>query len=203
MISDEVCTKGYSGLRYVCPECRQEVRYRNWRNAPPYFAHTRFNPSCSLSVEGDGLFFSGRDRQGNPVDPVDLEKISEGIRIEILIGVAKTLKGSERTRLRAAGISCLIMAEQFGSTYAKGYLERKYGDSYLDFVPMTLEEIRDTAYERGKEVLKRKRVKEAWECIYLSSQLGNIQAEEFLNTSKRLKEYSEERQADMRSESIF
>ena len=201
--SDKVCTKGYSGLRYVCPECRHEVRYRNWRNAPPYFAHTRFNPSCSLSVEDDGLFFSGRDRQGNPVDPVDLEKIAEGIRTDILIGAGRTLMKTNNMREKAAGTSCLVMAEEFGSPDARQLLEERYGASYLDFTPLTITEIRDVTYEKGRQLLDKKKVEAAWDCIYLSSQLGNTEAQHLLEEDERLVKISGSHQKNKRTKALF
>ena len=198
--SDEVCNNGYTGLHYICPECRQEVRYRNWKNAPPYFAHTRFNPSCSLSVEGDGLFFSGRDRQGNPVE---LEKIAEGIRTGILIGTGRTLMKTNNMREKAAGISCLIMAEEFESPNAKQLLEERYGARYLDFNPLTITEIRDITYEKGKQLPSKKKIEDAWSCIYLSSQLGNIEAQHLLKSDERLVKISEGHQKNKKTKALF
>ena len=130
--AEEYARNGFSGFRYVCSECRKEVRFRNWHNSPPYFAHIRYNPNCSLSMKGDGLFFLSRDRSGDPVGRVDPEILLEGISMDIVTGAIEALYSTGNTKARAAGASILLLAAEFGDEWAEDTVQQRFGDRRYD-----------------------------------------------------------------------
>lgn len=157
----EYNTIGFSNLRFICPECRREVRFRNWRNSPPYFAHVRYNPSCSLSVEGDGELFVTIDR-GDPINSKDMLNLAEGINTKILFDAGVAMLKGKDIKVRTAGASCLVYATEFGSLKAKEVLRERYGNDFGNLNPYTMDEILNIARTkteciRGRE--KRDAVK--------------------------------------------
>lgn len=64
LVEAQSVKNGHDSLRhyrYVCPECREPVRYRDWSNSRPYFAHAKFNPDCTMSESGSWSMAPGEE----------------------------------------------------------------------------------------------------------------------------------------------
>lgn len=200
--ADDVKRYGYSRYRFICPECKKPVLYRDWDNSRPYFAHAKHNPRCSRSTTSGGTMFKKVDirEYGNfPVMSTDIDH-------NHMFSLARAIERSGINGADVISLSCYIHATRKGDERAITYLDNRYGN-YTNKVPeFEVEDVVKVAYKEGKKLYDAEMYPEATLYLQVAADGKVMGAAELLRLSRNRTEIDRELTVksiqDMTSEDI-
>ena len=186
--ADEVKRYGYSRYRFICPECKKPVLYRDWDNSRPYFAHTKHNPRCSRSTTSGGTMFRKVDirEYGNfPVMSTDIDQ-------NHMFDLARAIERSAINGADVISLSCYIHAARNGNERAITYLDNRYGNHTSKVPEIDVEDVVRVAYKEGRKLYDAERYPQAIPYLQVAADGKVLGASELLRLSRNRAEIDQE-----------
>lgn len=178
--ADEVKRYGHSRYRFICPECKNPVLYRDWDNSKPYFAHAKHNPRCSRSTTSGMTMFKKVDIRDYGNFPV----MSTNIDHKHMFDLARAIERSGINGSDVISLSCYIHAARNGNERAITYLDNRFGN-YTSKVPeFEVEDVVRVAYKEGRKPYDAERYPQAIPCLQVAADGKVLGASELLRLSR-------------------